>query len=113
MRGLPNGVDVKVTKAYCPGTRAAANQGIAGANRPEPTARGMAMQNQSHQGMAAAPKEEGKAMIDVAAHGAIFSSPACDGGRHPSALNLVMNWREKAIPYHSHLDHSMTGDRLQ
>lgn len=95
--GLPNGVDVKVTKRVA-GDHDSGNQGT----------QGMEMQSQSHQGMAAAPREEGGAMIDVAAHGAIFSSPAVmKGGAFSFEPGDELNG--KTIPYHSHLDHSMTG----
>lgn len=95
--GLPNGVDVKVTKRVA-GDHGSGNQGM----------QGMEMQSQSHQGMAAAPREEGGATIDVAAHGAIFSSPAVMKGGTFS-FEPGDELKGKAIPYHSHLDHSMTG----
>ena len=95
--GLPNGVDVKVTKRVAE-DHGSGNQGM----------QGMEMQSQIHQGMAAAPREEGVAMIDVAAHGAIFSSPAVMKGGAFS-FEPGDELKGKAIPYHSHLDHSMTG----
>ena len=104
--GLPNGVDVKVTKPIA-GDQGSGNQGMQGQTGRSHGQR-MAMQNQSHQGMAAASREEGMAMIDVAAHGAIFSSPAVmEGGAF--SFEPGDELEGKAIPYHSHLDHSMTG----
>ena len=104
--GLPNGVDVKVTKPVA-GDQGSSNQGMQG-QAGQSHGQGMAMQSQSHQGMAAAPREEGGAMIDVAAHGAIFSSPAVTEGRTFS-FEPGDELEGKAIPYHSHLDHSITG----
>ena len=114
--GLPNGVDVKVTKPVAEehGTSEQGMQGMAtqgqshGGMASQGHGQGMAMQSQSHQGMAAASGGEGGSMIDVAAHGAIFSSPAVtEGGTFSFEPGDEMEGR--AIPYHSHLDHSMTG----
>lgn len=112
--GLPNGVDVKVTKPLGEdhGTSDQGMQGMAtqgqshGGMTSQGHGQGMAMQ--SHQGMAAAYGGEGGALIDVAAHGAIFSSPAVmEGGTFRFEPSDELEG--KAIPYHSHLDHSMTG----
>ena len=104
--GLPNGVDVKVAKPVAE-DQSSGHAGMQG-QTSQSHGQGMAMQSQSHQGMAATPKEEGGAMIDVAAHGAIFSSPAVmEGGTF--SFEPGDELEGKAIPYHSHLDHSITG----
>ena len=116
--GLPNGVDVKVTKSVAGdqgdlgmrGQTGQSQQGMA-IGSPLPTEQTQShdgMNSQSHQGMATAPRKENGAMIDVAAHGAIFSSPAVmKGGTFSFEPGDELDG--KSIPYHSHLDHSITG----
>ena len=112
--GLPNGVDVKVTRPVAEdhGTSDQGMQGMAmqsqGHGAMASQGHGQGMEMQSHQGMAAASGGEGGVMIDVAAHGGIFSSPAVmEGGTFSFEPGAELEG--KAIPYHSHLDHSMTG----
>src|SRR5919106_1082059 len=47
-------------------------------------------------------------MFDVEEHGALFLSPAL-AHDETYALDVVSEWHGLTIPYHSHLDHEMTG----
>ena len=91
--GLPNGVEVRVTKA--------ANDG-------------QEMTMQGHTGMAMKGHDGGtenghkKAMVDLEGHGAIFGSAGLDRG--DSFSYEVPDMMEGlTIPYHNHMDHDVTG----
>ncbi len=91
--GLPNGVEVRVTKAADDGQE---------------------MTMQDHTGMAMKGHDGGaghrqkKAMIDLEGHGAIFGSSGLDHGESFS-YEVPDMMEGLTIPYHNHMDHDVTG----
>ena len=91
--GLPNAVEVRVTKA---------------------AGDGQEMTMQGHAGMAMTSQDGGagqgqkKAMADVEGHGAIFGSPGIGQGETFS-YQVDHMLEGMTIPYHNHADHDVTG----
>ena len=91
--GLPNGVEVRVTKA---------------ANDEHETT------TQGHTGMAMKGHDGGtengqkKAMVDLEGHGAVFGSSGLDY-RDSFSYEVPDMMEGLTIPYHNHMDHDVTG----